>query len=48
MVNDKSALAVETMVKSSIVKPQGSTAKASRHLRGDASRQQLFVFQTHV
>ena len=44
MVNDKSALAVETMAKSSIVKPQDLNGKSIAAPAGDASRQLFPLF----
>jgi len=44
MVNDKSALAVETMAKSSILKPQDLNGKSIAAPAGDASRQLFPLF----
>ena len=44
MVNDKSALAVETMAKSGIVKPQNLNGKSIAAPAGDASRQLFPLF----
>ncbi|HEY2186121.1 MAG TPA: ABC transporter substrate-binding protein [Xanthobacteraceae bacterium] len=44
MVNDKSALAVETMTKSNIVKPQDLKGKSIAAPAGDASRQLFPLF----
>ncbi len=46
MVNDKSALAVETMAKSSIAKPQDLNGKSIAAPAGDASRQLFPLFAT--
>ena len=46
MVNDKSALAVETMSKSNIVKPQDLNGKSIAAPAGDASRQLFPLFAT--
>jgi NitT/TauT family transport system substrate-binding protein len=46
MVNDKSALAVETMAKSGITKPQDLNGKSIAAPAGDASRQLFPLFAT--
>ncbi len=46
MVNDKSALAVETMAKSNIVKPQDLNGRSIAAPAGDASRQLFPLFAT--
>ncbi len=46
MVNDKSALAVETMAKSGIAKPQDLNGKSIAAPAGDASRQLFPLFAT--
>jgi NitT/TauT family transport system substrate-binding protein len=50
MVNDKSALAIETMAKSAVIKPQDLAGKSIAAPAGDASRQlfPLFASVNHI